>query len=185
MILIGCLPSGRYTEQHDVYFGIGDHIADILPGLNDFWPEAKSSLHLDAWREVTVVDGYTIKVVEGKSECSIQLFFLNLGGYKRGEFEEFHYKMLVAAPGKGEAVQRAKQTVFYRHTGFTGANSHIDEKYGVDVDDVYAIPDILTPADKERYSLLLEPATAGIPPDEIHLGYFKPGKVEKWAPRNA
>ena len=185
MILIGCLPSGRYTEQHDVYFGIGDHIADILPGLNDFWPEAKSSLHLDAWREVTVVDGYTIKVVECKSECSIQLFFLNLGGYKRGEFDEFHYKMLVAAPGKGEAVQRAKQTVFYRHTGFTGANSHIDEKYGVDVDDVYAIPDILTPADKERYSLLLEPATAGIPPDEIHLGYFKPGKVEKWAPRNA
>ena len=70
-----------------------------------------------------------------------KLFFLNLGGYKKGEFEEYHYKMLVACNNKGEAIKGAKQTVFYKHTGFAGAESHIDDKYGVDVDDVYQIED--------------------------------------------
>ena len=182
MLLIGCLPPGRHTEQHDVYFGIGHHIADILPRLTIFWPEAKSSLHLDAWREVTLVDGFSVVVMEGKIQSSTQLFFLNLGGYKRDEFEEFHYKMLVAANDKGEAVRQARQTAFYRHTGFTRANSHIDEKYGVDVDDFFAIPEILTPYDKDHFSLVLEPAAGEAVPDEIHLGYFKIDKVQKWAP---
>ena len=185
MLLIGCLPPGRHIEQHDVYFGVGEHIADILPGLNHFWPEAKASLHLDAWREVTLVDGYAISVTEDKSKnCEQQLFFLNLGGYKPEEFERFHYKMIVPAIDKGEAVRKAKQTAFFRHTGFKGANSHIDEKYGVDVDDFFAIPDILPASSKERYRLIIEPAGGDLIPDEIHLGYFKPDKVEKWAPRN-
>lgn len=50
-------------------------------------------------------------------------------------------------------MQIAKETAFYLHTGFEGAISHIDDKYGLDVDDLYEIYDILPVADKEKYSV--------------------------------
>jgi uncharacterized protein DUF1543 len=183
MLLVGAKPSGRHTEQHDVFFGIGDSIRDILPQAEAFWPEAVDGMHLDAWREVTNVDGYAIRVLSEPSyKSDIQLFFINLGGYKKGEFEEFHYKMITAAPGKGEAIQQAKNTAFFKHTGFKGATSHVDDKYGVDVDDIYAIADILPASLKERYSLHIEMPAQPIDDDTVHLGYFNLDTVDKWAP---
>lgn len=186
MLLIGCSPAGRNTEQHDVFFTIADTIQEALPQAQVFWPEAKGTLHLDAWREVNLIDGFAVSVQEaenaGASASEAQLFFINLGGYKAGEFEEFHYKMLVAAADKGEAVHRSKQTAFFKHTGFKGANSHVDDKYGVDVDDFFAIKDILPMPIKSKYKLVLKPATTNTSEDVLHLGYFKPEKVDKWAP---
>lgn len=182
MLLIGCSPPGRHTEQHDVFFGIGNNIRDILPEAQRFWPEAKGTLHLDAWREVTLVNGFAVDVTGPSTGDGTQLFFINLGGYKPGEFEEFHYKMVVAAADKGEAVKKSKQTAFFKHTGFKGANAHIDDKYGVDVDDIFAIRDILPKAVKKQYSLLLSPAPEGAIEDELHLGYFRPENVDRWAP---
>lgn len=174
MLLIGCTPPGRNIEQHDVFFGIGETIKDLIPAVTAFWP-GENKLHFDAWREVNHVNGYNAQVVlnnEEKQNSPFKLFFLNLGGYKQHEFEEFHYKMVIAAADKAEAINNARQTAFYRHTGFNGANSHIDDKYGVDVDDVYEIVDILPLDTKEKYSLLITPGDS-LNEDEIHLGYFK------------
>ncbi|WP_132055566.1 DUF1543 domain-containing protein [Pseudocnuella soli] len=184
MLLVGTTPPGRHTEQHDVFFGIGETIRDLVPQVLQFWPEAKRGLHLDAWREVTLVNGYSVSVTsDPEHNSNVQLFFINLGGYKKGEFEEFHYKMIVAAPDKGEAVKAAKQTAFFRHTGFKGANAHIDDKYGVDVDDIYAIRDILPASVKGQYSLAIDAAAPDAADDTIHLGYFKLDTVDKWAPQ--
>lgn len=181
MFLIGCSPAGRNIEQHDVFFGIGSSVKDLIPDVIAFWPEAKGKLHFDAWREVTNVNGYEVKVVEDTSFVSeTQLFFINLGGYKRGEFEEFHYKMIAAATDKNEAIRLSKQTAFFKHTGFKGATAHIDDKYGVDVDDVFAIREILPASMKNKYSLSITQAPEGLPEDEMHLGYFKLDAVEKW-----
>ena len=74
------------------------------------------------------------------------------------------------AENKGEAVQQAKQTAFYKHMGFTGATSHIDDKYGVDVDDLYQIEDVLPAVFKEHYVLqIIEQAGAE---DNIHPCYL-------------
>jgi uncharacterized protein DUF1543 len=182
MLLIGCKPPGRHTEQHDVYFGIGGSIRDLVPGIVAFWPEAQGDLHLDAWREVTKVDGYAVHVNETPGATSaVQLFFINLGGYKAGEFEEFHYKMIITAADKAEATLKAKQVAFFQHTGFKGATSHIDDRYGVDVDDAHAIADILQPSFKTKYCLDILPAPVGLPEDELHLGYFKLATIDKWA----
>jgi hypothetical protein len=179
MLLIGCTPPGRHIEQHDIYFGIGDHISDLVPDLIKFWPEAKGDIHIDAWREVRFVNGFVITVFEGEPvENTHKLFFINLGGYKQNEFEEFHYKMIVAATDKGEAVKMSKQTAFYKHTGFKGANSHIDDKYGIDVDDIYSISDILRTSSKRKYSIAIQPANGESKEDEIRLGYFKIDNVE-------
>lgn len=181
MLLIGCTPAGRNIEQHDIFFGIANSIKDLIPDMLLFWPEAKGKLHVDAWREVMNVNGFSVRVVNASPKNnSIRLFFINLGGYKKNEFEEFHYKMLVAASDKGEAVRQSRQTAFYRHTGFRGAPSHIDDKYGVDVDDIFEVRDILPDTIKKQYSLLIEPAQSGGREDEIHLGYFRLDLVDEW-----
>ncbi len=182
MLLIGCSPKGRHIEQHDIFFGIGNHISDLFDEMLAFWPEAKNTLHIDAWREVTNVNGFQIDVVDTPSIANdAQLFFINLGGYKINEFEEFHYKMVVAAPDKGAAVKLSKQTAFFKHTGFKGANSHIDDKYGIDVDDIYAISDILPKIYKGKFNLAVKKQVDTIE-DVLHLGYFRMDNVEKWAP---
>lgn len=174
MVLLGCKPPGRHTEQHDVFFGIASSLRDLIPAFKEFWPEAQGKLHVDGWRAVQLVNGYSLQLVP-RSEAVLQavtLYFINLGGYKPGEFEEFHYKMLVAAPTKAEAVRVAKQTAFFKHTGFTGANSHIDDHYGVDVDDVVAVEEILPAAVRAQYALHWQ-AADDRREDVMHLGYFK------------
>jgi hypothetical protein len=179
MLLLGCKARGRFTEQHDVFFDIGADLKSLVPHLRDFWPEGGQKLHIDAWRPVNRVDAWQVAVVprdDGPDPGSHRLFFINLGGYKPGEFEEFHYKMIVAAPEKGEAIRKAKETAFYRHTGFKGAESHIDDKYGIDVDDVYDIEDILPDTVRKMYRLQLTPAVSD-ETDQIRLGYFQLHKL--------
>lgn len=174
MVLLGCTPKGRFTEQHDIFFGIGRSLQALVPEMKDFWPEAKGKIHIDAWQKVTCVDGFAIEIVskEENSKQEEQLFFLNLGGYKEGEFEEYHYKTLVIAKTKAEAIKKTKQTAFYKHCGFKGAASHIDDKYGVDVDDIYNIEDILSEKLKSKYCIKITKTNA-YSKDEKHIGYLK------------
>ena len=179
MVLIGCKPIGRHTEQHDIFFGIADQLRNLIPEMLSFWPEAEGDMHLDGWREVTQVDGQDIKVVSRTDVVPANqkaLFFINLGGYKKDEFEEFHYKMVVAAAEKSTAIKAAKQTAFFKHTHFDGANSHIDDEYGIDVDDVYRIEEVLSPSTLAEYQIILADAIAA-KEDELHLGYFKLSKL--------
>lgn len=180
MLLIGCRPTGRHTEQHDVFFTIGDQLKDLIPAMKNFWPEAKNNMHLDAWRQVTQVGSFKVEVVLRENvvnySSAAKLFFINLGGYKPGEFDEFHYKMLIAASNKTAAINEAKRSAFYKHTGFKGAPSHVDDKYGIDVDDFYEIEDMLPAAIKAAYKIVLTPANTK-QEDNIHLGYFRFDKL--------
>ena len=176
MLLVGCTPPGRYIEQHDVFFGIGERVKDLVPAVIAFWPQAEGKLHFDAWREVSRVNGHTVRIIAaGEKEINdaAKLFFINLGGYKQNEFEEFHYKMIIAASDKSEAIGISKKTAFFRHTGFKGADSHIDDKYGIDVDDIFEIKDILPEEIKQQYRIVVTNEENSHAEDEIHLGYFK------------
>ena len=179
MIMLGCRPKGRFTEQHDVFFGIANSLKDLIPEMKAFWPEAKGIMHVDVWREVTQVDNFTIEVVT-KSETSSQdsqLFFINLGGYKENEFDEYHYKMLAVADTLGEAKKKSKETTFYKHYGFAGAVSHIDDKYGVDIDDMYDVKEILNERYKNNYSLRISKSKNSLSEDQLHIGYLKLDKI--------
>jgi Domain of Unknown Function (DUF1543) len=180
MFLIGCKPAGRHTEQHDIFFGTAESVNELIPAIKSFWPEAAGKMHIDGWREVTNADGHAVTIVPKEQAISTpsKLFFINLGGYKKNEFEEFHYKMVIAAVDKSEAINQSKKTAFYMHTGFAGANSHVDDKYGVDVDDLHEIEDILDEASKHKYRIIVTKADESLPEDEIHLGYFKLSSFE-------
>ena len=178
MLLLGCRYKDRNTEQHDVFFGVAKQLRDLVPAISAFW-KGSTALHVDAWRMVQKVQGYTVRIAEHSAETkhtAPKLFFLNLGGYKPGEFEEFHYKMLTVAGSKIQAAADAKETAFYLHTGFgKSAQSHIDDRYGVDVDDIFEIKDILPPDITSKFSVIIEKDNTGpqFPDDEIHLGFFK------------
>lgn len=183
MLLLGCKPQGRHTEQHDIFFGIANHVRELVPDIEAFWPEAVGNIHVDAWREVNQVNGFRVQVASREEAPSAQqqeggnrLFFMNLGGYKENEFDEFHYRMLVAAPEKGAAIRLAKSTAFYQHTGFKGAESHIDDKYGVDVDDLYQIEEILPASVKDKYIITLH-AQQDVSADPITMGYLRLNKL--------
>ena len=121
MLILGATPKTRHIEQHDIFFGVASNVKELIPNIIAYWPEAEGRIHIDAWREVTCVDGCSVTVIEKGEEntelnSGTKLFFLNLGGYKPGEFEEYHYKMLVACSNKTEAIQRllqAKQAVSF------------------------------------------------------------------------
>jgi len=179
MIMLGATPKGRLTEQHDIFFGIGSSLPDLVADMNAFWPEALGKIHIDAWREVTEVDGFSIEVISKDTilENAEKLFFFNLGGYKENEFEEYHYKLLAVSQSLSLATKTSKQTAFYKHYSVKnefskGAISHIDEKYGIDVDDAYNVQDILTSKYKEKYQLKITPSE-NIEKDILHIGYVK------------
>ena len=182
MLLLGSKAPGRHVEQHDYFFGIAADLKDLVPDIKAFWRGTGANLHIDGWREVNAVDGFSIKVVP-KEQANIlspnKLFFINLGGYRAGKLEEQHYVVLTVKPDRAPAIQEAKRTVFYRSAtiaGVKGANSHIDDKYGIDVDDIYQISEMLSPAMKAQYHIEITPAE-NLPEDEIHLGYFRLDKL--------
>ncbi|MCP9752389.1 DUF1543 domain-containing protein [Ferruginibacter sp. HRS2-29] len=183
MLLLGCRVKGRFTEQHDIFFGIAKNLKELIPYMIDHWPEAKGKIHIDAWREVNCANGFLVKVIEKTQDMKLpenemSLFFINLGGYRAGEFDEFHYKMIIAEKDTRAARRQAMKHVFFKHNTLPKSDlhykavAHVDDKYGLDVDDLYNIRDILPLEMKSRYALQLVP-TADVIEDPVHLGYLK------------
>lgn len=181
--MLGATPPGRHIEQHDIFFGIGTSLKDLATDMKSFWPEPER-IHIDVWREVTVVENYKVAIVPkdqpvNPNSVSKKLFFINLGGYQQNKFEEQHYVLLTVKADRAEAFKEAKATLFYKQNSFgKGGSSHIDDKFGVDVDDLYEIDDVLAPALKAKYRVDLYPSN-GEPEDELHLGYVKMSTLEK------
>ncbi len=175
MILLGCKPLGRHTEQHDIFFGIAHNLKELIPAMRAFWPEAKGKIHIDAYRIVKQVEGFDVKVIDKQQSVPAnvhQLFFLNLGGYQTDVFEELHYKMLLVDSEKDEAVKRSKKSTFFKQN----ITPHIDDKYGVDVDDIFNIEEVLPKAMKEKYQLCFT-RNENIKEDDLMLGYIPINKL--------
>ncbi|ASU35485.1 DUF1543 domain-containing protein [Mucilaginibacter xinganensis] len=181
LLLLGAEAPGRNIEQHDYFFGIANELKDLVPDLRAFWPEAGTTLHVDGWREVAKVDNFSVKVVLQDDEIppsANKLFFLNLGGYTTDKLEEQHYIVLTVQQTRALAVQESKKSLFFKTNSLKGiATAHIDEKYGVDVDNIHQIEDLLSPTFKEKYRIVIGDGTA-LPDDEVHLGYFKLDKLK-------
>ncbi len=109
-----------------------------------------------------------------------QLYFVNLGGYLPGQFEEFHYKTLVVAETLGKATAQVKKTAFYQDYTFDNvdtaksgvATSHVDDKHQLDLDDIHCVADLL-PRD---VALTIQPLTEDeknqLSDDALHIGYL-------------
>lgn len=171
-VILGATPEGRNIEQHDVFFGIAEAIEDLIPEMKAFWSHTK--LHMDCYQEVKFADGYEVKIVDKTAHQSEnQLFFINLGGYKPGYFEEFHEQHLMVGKSMSNVIKRVKETDFYKTMGFENAVSHIDDKHGVDIDDIYNINDLLSKEIKQKYSIVLEKSLSEHQGNVMKIGYMK------------
>lgn len=190
MIKIGGRPKNRLIEQHDMYFGVGETIGDFIGAINEHWPEVKNTWHLDAYRKVTAVNGHQITWQPTKDgskplDSELKLFFINLGGYLAGDFEEYHHKLLIVAASQAEAIKQAKQSEFYKKFSFENpeapfnAASHIDDKQQVDVDEIYDVNDLLT---KGRLSIA--PFQENLNDDPAFIGYLSLKKLKSLSKNN-
>ena len=136
MVLLGCRPEGRLTEQHDIFFGVAPDLKSLVPKMKKFWPGV--SLHIDAYRCIERVGDYTICIDNimdsDASTGDVSLFFINLGAYMPPEFEEYHRKLLVVTDNISSAIAQAKKDLFYIDGQVFGdaTRSHIDDKFEVD-----------------------------------------------------
>ena len=206
MLKIGARPQGRLIEQHDVMFVIANSLSEIIESVNQHWPAVKNNWHLDAWREVKRVGDYQILLstvslskdgllkdnalsdnrfeddrVDNKLDShGKQLYFVNLGGYLPGQFEEFHYKTLVVAETLGKATAQVKKTAFYQDYTFDNvdtaksgvATSHVDDKHQLDLDDIHCVADLLPKDVALTIQPLTEPEKNQLPEDALHIGYL-------------
>jgi len=201
MLKIGARPQGRLIEQHDVMFVIANSLSETIESVNQHWPAVKNNWHLDAWREVKRVGDYQILLskdslskdkaladdiladdrVDNKLDShGKQLYFVNLGGYLPGQFEEFHYKTLVVAETLGKATAQVKKTAFYQDYTFDNvdtaksgvATSHVDDKHQLDLDDIHCVADLLPNDVALTIQPLTEPEKNQLPDDALHIGYL-------------
>lgn len=174
MVLLGCRPEGRLTEQHDIFFGIAKDLKELLPKMKSFWKGV--NLHIDAYSVISNVGEYQIEIcpkTELNEVSSLKLFFINLGGYNPPDFEEYHKKILVVAEDISKAISEAKKDNFY----ISGRNldpsaiSHIDDK--MEVDEIINIQDLI-PEYSIKITKSLNSATNG---SETQIGYLPFSKI--------
>ena len=192
MIQLGGRPKGRLIEQHDIFFGVANQVTELIADINNHWPEVKNKWHIDSYRAISKVDNYAIKLVESniQAECAndLKLFFINLGGYQQGSFEEFHYKLLIVADSQADAVKQAKQSEFYKQFTFKdkaspfNAASHIDDKFEVDIDNIYNVNDLIS-----NVKIIIEPLARALDKsinvieDKKYVGYLSIKNLKKLA----
>ncbi|MGE6440088.1 DUF1543 domain-containing protein [Psychrobacter sp. NPDC078409] len=190
MVQLGGRPKGRLIEQHDIFFGAASQVSGLIADINEHWPEVKDKWHIDSYREITKVSGYAIKLIEPseqlKAAADLKLFFINLGGYQQDSFEEFHYKLLIVAPNQADAIKQAKKSDFYKQftlkdeTSPFNAASHIDDKFAVDIDDIYNVNDLIS-----NVQLSIEPISdideLNACKDKEYVGYLSIKNLKKLA----
>lgn len=189
MVQLGGRPKGRLIEQHDMFFGVANQVSELIEDINHHWPEVKNKWHIDSYRAITKVGNHSIKLVESATSDGnngLKLFFINLGGYQQGSFEEFHYKLLIVAATQADAVKQAKQSAFYKEFTFKDkdspfdAASHIDDKFAVDIDDIYNVNDLIS-----NVQILIEPIPhdshelANTDDDKEYVGYLSIKNLRK------
>jgi len=149
LIVLGGKPSGRIIEQHDVAFAIGEYIDTIKAQLQQGWEHAS---HIDSYMAIDEVDGYKVSLADAPSQMNtgLKLFFINLGGYRKNDLEEYHKKIVLAAASIEEAKTIVKRDPFFLN-GYVNetVSPHIDDKIllmDTAIDDVVIVNDMLPSA---------------------------------------
>ncbi|WP_310556122.1 hypothetical protein [Flavobacterium sp.] len=54
---------------------------------------------------------------------------------------------------------------------------HIDDKFGIDIDDIYNVKEILELDLKEKFGLKITKSQSTLEEDKLHIGYLKLEKI--------
>ena len=154
-IYVGGAHERANIELHDMRFVAAERIEDTYDTLRRDWWGKPGSLHLDAWVELTHVDGFDVTLRPEPFAGPEKLFYVNLGGYD-GSFMENHRNIFVVADSKDVAKKKALAL------GKGLDDLHRDDQY--DIDDVLCLSESagplhihLQPADRVQSLPVLRP----------------------------
>lgn len=136
----------------------------------------RDKVHIDAWMKVEYAGDYKVNVRKktgAPNESNLKLYFINLGGYKEKEFEEFHKKMFVVATAVSDALEQVMNHTFMKEyaapeLGIAGG-PHLDDQYKIDfeADDIVCVSEAIGDA----YEIVLE-KTDSTRENEMVIGYM-------------
>lgn len=161
-IYVGGDHPGAHVEVHDIRFVIAGSIAETHDALREQWWGTPGTLHIDCWATIDHADGYDIGLRPDPFVGEQRLFFVNLGGYARGQFAEQHRNMFIVARTPREAKTRAIAAVK------DWQDPHKDELY--DADQILALSGI---ALERGLHVHLELAAEGARPFHFTCEYIK------------
>jgi len=135
LVYLGGRAPKANIELHDVQFAAGDSIEDTFEQLRRRWFGTMQGLHLDAYLELKLVDGFRIELRREPSAKPEKLYFVNFGGYDPASVAELHQFGLVVASSATDAKRRGKELLLTR-----SLQQHKDDLF--DVDDCMVIGDV-------------------------------------------
>lgn len=160
-VYLGGTCKGARIEVHDLVFVLSESVKTAFPKLKELWFGDKNSVHVDAWSELSQVDGYevSLKTPSAKSKKSLnKLYAVNVGCYNKQMFGEEHHFFFLVGQNKNEVKARAKGLVKDRQL------LHVDNL--IDVDDVIELSQI------EGKEIVLSPSGAASTQPEINHVYW-------------
>jgi hypothetical protein len=154
-VLVGGKHPRATIELHDVQFVAARTIEETVPVLRERWWGTPSSLHIDAYAELSVVDGYLIELSCEAHDADVSLYFVNTGGYRAGAFSEEHgYSFHVGADKRAVwAAAKARAMFDQKH----------QDNFDV-IDDIVRIDEALA-----RQSLRVRLTPAPDAPEQIRI----------------
>src|SRR5690625_2233875 len=169
-VLGGAAPGAR-TELHDVAFAVGPDLEAVHEQLLDGWFGDPHGLHVDAWAFLDSVEGYRVRLARTPPANGLRLYFINIGGYRPGEFGEQHAWGFFGGSGAGEVQARAKQRL-------------LEGRTEIHKDTLHAVDDCLPVERIHGWHIHLEPDTAAGPP-VVTNGYapLPAATVKAWTAR--
>lgn len=179
IVMLGGRPLESTIEQHNIYCGVGPTLESLYPAMKKFWSTAPQ-IHIDAYMVVEQVDTY--KVIIHTTDAAAQLssdrkklFLMGLGGYRAGDFVEYHKYKLVVAHDMDEAKTLAKQDPFMQegvNDGPDKAMPHVDSKQLLDTFEDDAALSVNESIEKQGFKLGLEETDSTVNPEVIITGYL-------------
>lgn len=157
-LMLGGRATGCHIELHDVVFAVGESFEALKPDLRALWFGDRQQVHVDAWAELSQVDGYRVQLSREPGRPGPKLWFINIGGYQPGEFAEQHAYAFIAAASKTEVKQQARARLLPGRQEW-----HKDDLF--EIDDCLAIDQV-----SGWHVELVADRQAGSP--VVHNGYF-------------
>lgn len=134
-VLLGGNAANSNIEVHDVRFVVGDSIEATYETLRREWFGFPEGLHIDAYKVLDHIDGYSISLKPEPPEHPERLYFVNLGGYDPEKFVELHESGFFVSTGEKELKKRAKSVLLK-----AVKLQHRDDLY--DIDECLAITQV-------------------------------------------
>ena len=111
MISLGGKVKGCNVEVHDVQFVVANHIDETVELLKNTWYGLDEKLHMDSYKVIIGADGYSLRLTKESPNSNKQLFFVQLGGYKKDSTQELHDIGLFIGESEREVKERALKEI--------------------------------------------------------------------------